>query len=196
MTVMLHLPLKASTTEQPFHMVFHLHHRHIRDGSFAMTATGLSCNAQYYYQSYASNYRRNRYKHGIRSFTTGACSPTLTVQSATSITSSGATLNGTLTSNNGASSTIEGFNYGTSLSYGSVASSTGTFGTEHLLPKRLRPLLQYRVRLPGFCCEPRRHGHKLKPDIHYGNMFVGQIFRLHRPVNLYDYQPEWRSQYH
>jgi lysophospholipase L1-like esterase len=53
--------------------------------------------------------------------------PTLTVQSATSLSTNSATLNGTITATGGVTSTIEGFNYGTTTAYGSVASSTGSF---------------------------------------------------------------------
>ncbi len=54
--------------------------------------------------------------------------PTVTVQSASSVATSTAIFNGTITVDGYASSTIIGFNYGTTLSYGSIASTTGTFG--------------------------------------------------------------------
>jgi hypothetical protein len=53
--------------------------------------------------------------------------PTLTIQAASPVSTSTATLNGTIVSNNNASSTVVGFNYGTTTAYGSVASTTGTF---------------------------------------------------------------------
>jgi hypothetical protein len=59
----------------------------------------------------------------------GPMPPTLATPTATSTTTSTVTLNGTITSLGNASATVEGFNYGTSTSYGSVVSSTGTFGT-------------------------------------------------------------------
>jgi hypothetical protein len=58
-----------------------------------------------------------------------ATPPTLGTPSASSVTTSTATLNGTISSINNASATIEGFNYGTSTAYGLIASSTGSFGT-------------------------------------------------------------------
>ncbi|MDD5165401.1 MAG: peptidoglycan-binding protein [Candidatus Pacebacteria bacterium] len=53
--------------------------------------------------------------------------PTLATQTASSVNTTSATLNATLTDDGHASSTIRGFNYGLTTSYGSVASSTGTF---------------------------------------------------------------------
>ncbi|MEI6057626.1 MAG: DUF2341 domain-containing protein [bacterium] len=55
-------------------------------------------------------------------------SPTVVTSSPTSVTSTSVTLNAAITSDGGASSTIIGFNYGLTASYGSIASSTGTFG--------------------------------------------------------------------
>ena len=54
--------------------------------------------------------------------------PTVTVQSASSVATSFATLNGNLTATGAPSSTIEGFNYGTSTNYGLVVSSTNAGG--------------------------------------------------------------------
>ncbi len=56
--------------------------------------------------------------------------PTVTVSAPTSVTASTAVFNGNLTATGGASVTKLGFNYGTSVSYGSSASSTsGSFST-------------------------------------------------------------------
>ena len=54
---------------------------------------------------------------------------TVTVQAATSVTQTTATLNGNLTATGGVNATVEGFNYGLTTGYGTVASTTGTFGT-------------------------------------------------------------------
>ena len=54
--------------------------------------------------------------------------PTVTVEAASLDTATSATLNGTITISGNASSTIRGFNYGTTTSYGLTTSSTGTFG--------------------------------------------------------------------
>lgn len=62
-----------------------------------------------------------------------ATAPTVTTQDASSITATGATFNGNLTNNNGATSTVRGFAWGTSptLSGGDTATTTenGTFNT-------------------------------------------------------------------
>ncbi len=61
-----------------------------------------------------------------------ATAPTVTTQDASSITSTGATFNGNLTNNNGATSTVRGFAWGTSATMnGDTATTTesGTFDT-------------------------------------------------------------------
>ena len=54
--------------------------------------------------------------------------PTLSTPTTTAITTTGVTFQDTMTADGGASSTVEGFNYGTSISYGSATSTTGTYG--------------------------------------------------------------------
>jgi len=54
--------------------------------------------------------------------------PTLATQTVSSVSMTSAIFNSAITSDGDASSTVEGFKYGTSASYGSVASSTGTYG--------------------------------------------------------------------
>jgi hypothetical protein len=55
--------------------------------------------------------------------------PTMSVQPASSITTTSATLNGNIVSINNASSTMRGFNYGTTTSYGLSTSTNGTYDT-------------------------------------------------------------------
>ena len=55
--------------------------------------------------------------------------PTLTTSAATDLAATTATLNGSITAEGGASSTIVGFQYGLTTSYGSEATSTYTGGT-------------------------------------------------------------------
>ena len=64
-------------------------------------------------------------------FSVGTTHPTVTVQAATSVTASTATLNGNITNlNSGGNATVYGFNYGLTTSYGqTVTSSTGSYGT-------------------------------------------------------------------
>lgn len=60
-------------------------------------------------------------------FAIGVASPVLTVQGATLVTDTTATLNGTLIFTRGATPTVEGFNYGTTTGYGTDTSTTGTY---------------------------------------------------------------------
>jgi Carbohydrate esterase, sialic acid-specific acetylesterase len=59
---------------------------------------------------------------------TDITAPTVTVQAATSVGSTSAALNGTITADGNSPSTVRGFNYGLTTSYGSIVSSAGTFG--------------------------------------------------------------------
>ena len=54
--------------------------------------------------------------------------PTPTTSSASSLTTTSATLNGNITNTGGVNPTIRGFNYGTTDSYGSSISTTGSYG--------------------------------------------------------------------
>jgi len=54
--------------------------------------------------------------------------PTVTVQSATSVGATEAILNGTITATGGDTSTIVGFNYGLTASYGTTATTSGSYG--------------------------------------------------------------------
>lgn len=54
----------------------------------------------------------------------------LTTSAASPVSTTSATLNGAITNDGNASSTVTGFEYGTTVSYGSTASTTGTFGVE------------------------------------------------------------------
>lgn len=61
-----------------------------------------------------------------------ATAPTVTTQDASSITATGATFNGNLTNNNGATSTVRGFAWGTSATMNgdtATTTETGTFDT-------------------------------------------------------------------
>ncbi len=97
-------------------------------GAYTATITGLTCNTLYHIASYAVNTGGTGYGSD-QTITTGVCTkPTLTVQVASGITTTAATLNGSMTADGNASSTVEGFNWGTDTSYGQVASASGTFG--------------------------------------------------------------------
>ena len=97
--------------------------------TLSQNLTGLTGTTTYYFRAYATNSAGTSYG-SILSFTTNSLNgPTVTVQAASSVTQTGATLNGTVTSIGDGSVTTEGFNYGLTTSYGLTASSTGSFGT-------------------------------------------------------------------
>ena len=91
----------------------------------AVTAAiaGLVCNTQYHFRAVGAN-GNGTTNGGDLTFTTAACAataPTVTTAAATSVGATGATLNGTISSN-GASTTVT-FQYGTTTSYGSTATA-------------------------------------------------------------------------
>ena len=97
-------------------------------GSFTKEITGLSHSTTYYYKAYATNAIGTNYGE-VKQFTTSSPNmPTVQTNNASSITSSGATLNGNVTADGGATVTIRGFVYGTSASDLSqnVQSGSGT----------------------------------------------------------------------
>ncbi|MBQ6276080.1 MAG: hypothetical protein IJK62_05175 [Bacteroidales bacterium] len=97
-------------------------------GSFTKAITGLAHSTTYYYKAYATNAIGTNYGD-VKQFTTSSPSmPTVQTNNASSITSSGATLNGNVTADGGATVTVRGFVYGTSASDLSqnVQSGSGT----------------------------------------------------------------------
>ena len=104
--------------------------------SFATSASfnlsGLAAGTLYHFRISASDASGNLATSSDLTFTTAALAvtaPTVTVQAATSLATSSATLNGTVTADGNASSTVHGFNYGLTTAYGSTASTTDSFGT-------------------------------------------------------------------
>jgi len=89
--------------------------------SVSAAITGLSCNTTYHFRVKAGN-SVGTTNGSDATFTTSACAPTVTTGSATSITASGATLGGTVSS--GGSSTTVTFEYGLTTGYGSSAAAT------------------------------------------------------------------------
>lgn len=87
--------------------------------SIADDITGLACNTTYHFRISATNSDGTR-NGSDATFTTLACAPTATTNAASSLSATGATLNGTVSSN-GAASTVS-FDYGTTVAYGSSAS--------------------------------------------------------------------------
>lgn len=82
--------------------------------------TGLTCNTVHHYRVVGQNSHGTTYGNDV-TFTTAAClPPTVTTSAATGLAATGATLNGTVSSN-GTATTVN-FDYGTTASYGSTAS--------------------------------------------------------------------------
>ena len=93
-------------------------------GSFTKTLTGLSASTTYYYKAYATNSEGTAYGE-VMWFTmeNNASLPTVVTNDATNVTSTGATLNGIVTNDGGATVTERGFIYGDGSIYeGSVVS--------------------------------------------------------------------------
>ena len=85
-------------------------------GSFTKAITGLSHSTTYYYKAYATNAIGTNYGE-VKQFTTSSPSmPTVQTNAASGITMTGATLNGNVTADGGATVTARGFVYGTSAS--------------------------------------------------------------------------------
>ena len=81
------------------------------ENDFSVNLTGLTYATTYYYKAYATNSVGTAYGEVIQ-FTTDAILPTVQTLSATDITSSGATLNGSIMSDGGATITARGFYWG------------------------------------------------------------------------------------
>ena len=97
-------------------------------GSFTKALTGLSHSTTYYYKAYATNAIGTNYGE-VKQFTTSSPSmPTVQTNAASGITMTGATLDGNVTADGGATVTARGFVYGTSASNLSqnVQSGSGT----------------------------------------------------------------------
>jgi hypothetical protein len=115
-------------------------------GTYTSSLTGLTPGTLYYVRSYATNSVGTNYGTQI-SFTTLNTATISATASATSITSSTATIGGTITADGGAAVTTRGVVYGTitgSATY-SVTSGTGT-GTYTINLTGLTPATTYFVR--------------------------------------------------
>ncbi len=85
--------------------------------------TGLVCNTTYHYRANANNGIGGTINGSDISFTTAACAavaPTVTTVAASALTTTTATVNGTVSAN-GASTTVT-FDYGTTIAYGGAGS--------------------------------------------------------------------------
>jgi len=98
--------------------------------SHTLALSGLIAGTTYHYQVVSAGPYSNSATSSDQTFTTlpALSVPTVTVQAASAVATSSATLNGTIVFDGNASSTIRGFNYGITTAYGSAASTTGTYG--------------------------------------------------------------------
>ena len=96
-------------------------------GSFTANITDFEDGTTVYYKAYATNCTGTAYGE-VMSFMTGVSLPTVVTNGASNVTSTGATLNGNVTFNGGATVTERGFMYGTNASNlsQSVQSGSGT----------------------------------------------------------------------
>lgn len=108
----------------------------IPTGPFSKIIAGLTCSTVYHYRAFATNSKGTAVTPD-QTFTTTACptatpspvaTPTVAVPTASSIGETTVTLNGNITSIGGANVTVRGFDYGTSVSYGSTVSTSNTYG--------------------------------------------------------------------
>jgi uncharacterized protein (TIGR02145 family) len=90
-------------------------------GQFTSSLTGLAAGTSYHIRAYATNSAGTAYGEDMTFVTLGQA-PLATTLAATNITSSGATLNGTITANDLATTVT--FEYGTTTSYGLTANAT------------------------------------------------------------------------
>lgn len=99
-------------------------------GAYTTTLSTLTYNTQYYYEAYATNSSGTTYG-AQQTFTTLNLGTTVTVQAASSVANTTATLNGNLTNlNGGGSATQEGFDLGLSSGVYTINDvNTGTFST-------------------------------------------------------------------
>jgi len=89
------------------------------NAAVSVTVTGLTCNTLYHFRANANNGIGGTINGGDLTFTTSACAavaPTVTTLAATAITTTTATLNGSISAN-GASTTVT-FDYGATTAYG------------------------------------------------------------------------------
>ncbi len=99
-------------------------------GTFTATIAGLTCNTLYHVAAFAVNSQGISYGNDM-TFTSGPCIPVLTSSLTTFVSTSTLTLNGNISDDGGASTTLRGFAYGTVADLSTVIATTteaGTFG--------------------------------------------------------------------
>ena len=108
-------------------------------GSFSSTLSSVSCGTTYYYQAYAVNAAGTGYGNE-GSFTTTSCggtggggststAPTVSTGQASAVAATSVTLNGIVANVGSGNVTTRGFQYGTTASYGSERTESGSFAS-------------------------------------------------------------------
>ena len=97
--------------------------------SFTANVSDLTCGTTYHYRSYATNTRGTSYSSDDIFDTTDCDSASVDTDSASSVTTTTVTLNGEITAVGEGNPTTRGFNYGTTISYGSTTTENGDFST-------------------------------------------------------------------
>lgn len=159
-------------------------------GAFTAAISGLTANTTYKVRAYATNEVGTSYGTEVTFTTTNLIAPTATTNAATSVTSSGATLNGSINANN--ASTAVTFEYGLTTSYGTtvtavqspVTSSSATAVSYALTG--LAPNTTYHYRVIGINSEGTTNGGDMTfsttdiaPNISY---VTPQIYTVGTPI--------------
>ena len=97
--------------------------KHKFDGSYEQIFDGYLDDVRVYRRAFSSSEVTELYQDGLKDV------PSVETNAASAINKTVATLNGTITNNNFASSTERGFVYGTTTTYGATTSEIGTFDT-------------------------------------------------------------------
>ncbi len=159
-------------------------------GAFTAAITGLTANTIYKARAYAINEAGTSYGAEVTFTTNASTAPTATTNAATSVTSTGATLNGSVNANN--ASTAVTFEYGLTTSYGtsvvaaqSPATGTSATAVSYALTG-LTPNTNYHYRVVGVNAEGTTHGGDMMfsttdiaPNISY---VTPQIYTVGTPI--------------
>ena len=94
-------------------------------GTYTLSITGLTTATTYYIRSFGENTAGFGYGDELSFTTVGVA--VVTEQNPTNRQSTSVTLNGTITSDGDDTCTVRGFNYGTSVLYGSTTTENGSF---------------------------------------------------------------------
>jgi len=157
-------------------------------GAFTAAITGLTANTIYKARAYAINEAGTSYGEEVTFTTNASTAPTATTNAATSVTSTGATLNGSVNAND--ASTAVTFEYGLTTSYGNTVTADqiiGTSATEvSYALTGLTPNTNYHYRVVGVNAEGTTHGGDMTfstadiaPNISY---VTPQIYTVGTPI--------------